>query len=229
VAALGLGLLLVVLLWPRGDGRSGGGGGGRPGPDAKPLTVSELQLIAYRDDGKTTLGDLKTSTAVVRVGDSVAVSADLSTPAYYYLIALNPPGTKEGLEQLCLPANTKGEGARDVRPKERAEVRYPSEGGLFAVDTAGLQVFVLAVSTQPLPTYDEWRRDKARDLPWAGVKEAGEFRWHSDGGEFVRAPQDRGQVLGGAPKPLVELRDWFKGRPEFAAVRIFAFPVADKK
>jgi hypothetical protein len=222
VAVIALVLLPTLYLWPWG------GGGGQPSPDAKPLTVSDLQVTAYRDDGETKLGDLKTSTAGLQVGDSVAVAAELSTPAYYYLIAFNPPETKEGLEQLCLPVNAKGESAKDVPPEKRAEVRYPSEGGLFAVETAGLQVFVLAVSTKPLPRYDEWR-DKARDLPWKGVKDGGEFRWHSDGGEFVRAPKDRGQIIGGAPKPLLELRDWFKGRPEFEAVRIFAFPVTDKK
>ncbi|MBO0700727.1 MAG: hypothetical protein J2P46_20185, partial [Zavarzinella sp.] len=71
--------------------------------------------------------------------------------------------------------------------------------------------------------------DKARDLRWSGVKDGGEFRWHSNGGGFDWAPKDRGRLVGGTPKPLVELRDWFKARPEFEAVRIFAFPVTDKK
>src|SRR5204862_3013820 len=134
------------------------------------------------------------------------VAADLNSPAYYYLIAFNPPGTKEGLEQLCLPADAEGTGARGTRPDKQAKVRYPPDDGLFRVETAGLQAFVLAASTKPLPTYDEWR-EKAGDIPWAGVKDGGAFGWRLDGAEFVRFPKERGEVVGTARKPLVELRD----------------------
>ena len=43
-----------------------------------------------------------------------------------------------------------------------------------------------------------------------------------------RLPRERGNVEG-APKTLRELCDWFKGRSEFEAVQVFAFPVTDDR
>jgi len=170
------------------------------------------------------LGDLEWSPGDVRVKDSVVVQAEFDAPAYYYLIAFGPAGTKEGTEQLCQPDDEAGEGARTAKPEKRPAVRYPREGGVFVVDAPGLHVFVLAASTRPLPPYAEW----AGEPPWSGVGDGGNTRWHSDGGEFSRFPRERpGKVRIDVPEPLRKLRDWFKARPEFDAVQIFAFPVTD--
>ena len=219
-AGVGLSVLVAWLLWQ--------GLGGRPGSDAKPLTVNELRVTHYRDKGETLLGELRTGTAAVRLNDGVQVAAGLTTPAYYYLIAFNPEGSAAGLEQLCQPEGKDGDGSKTTRPEKRAEVKYPRDDGLFAVDAAGLQVFVLAASTKPLPPYGEWRA-RTGAIPWTGVNDGGDSCWHFDGREYTRFRlKGRGRLepREGAPKPLRELCDWFQGRPEFEAVQVFAFPVA---
>jgi hypothetical protein len=210
-------LVAAGLLWPRGDKG--------PVPAAKPVEVSNLHVNHHREgkDGLVLLGDLQTSTAAVRVKDGVELAADFSAPAHYYLIAFNPADSPDGVEQLCSPEGADGKGAVTVKPEQRPDLHYPRDGALFWVDAAGLQVFVLAASSKPLPPYDQWRKD-VRDIPWAGDTEPGKYAWHDDGRELVRLPKRRGDVVG-APKALVQLRDWFKARPEFEAVQVFAFPV----
>src|SRR5262249_26332932 len=83
------------VLWP--------GLGGLPGPAAKPLEIKDLRVTHLRDGGKMRLGDLRTSPAAVRLDDNVEVAAELTVPAYYYLIAFNPRGSEGDLVQLCQP------------------------------------------------------------------------------------------------------------------------------
>lgn len=195
-------------------------------PNHKPLTVKEMGVSHFRER-KQDLGDLRTNSSTVRLLDNVAFSAELSAPAYYYLIAFNPKGSKAGIEQLCLPDDAKGESAPSLVPVAKAEVRFPRDDGLFTVDAAGLQVFVLAVSSKPLPSYAEWRK-QAGDPPWKGDGDPGQWRWLFDGKEYTRLPRERGTVVG-APKELRELCDWFKARPEFETIHVFAFPVSDAR
>src|SRR5262249_17751860 len=139
-------------------------------------------------------------------------------------IAFNPDGTV----QLCYPEGGDGKGAPAARPDAADEVRYPRDKKVFVLDSAGLQAFVLAASTKPLPAYDEWR-SPGEDHPWAAVREGGAWRWHFDGREFTRYPRDRGRVepREGAPEPMRKLCEFFKGRAEFDAVQVIAFPVTD--
>jgi tRNA A-37 threonylcarbamoyl transferase component Bud32 len=216
VALAGLCLLLAAasLFWP--------GFGGSSGPAAKPLEVKEMHVTHFRDKGATRLGDLWTSPGAIRLNDDVRVTAELSAPAYCYLIAFNPDGT----DQLCHPENPDGHGALAVRPDARAEVRYPQDDRVFVLDATGLQAFVLAASAKPLPPYAEWR-SRAGEIPWKAVQEGGAWRWYFDGREFSRFPQERGKIESkeAAPKPLRELFDFFKNRTEFEAVQLVAFPV----
>jgi serine/threonine protein kinase len=224
-ALAGLCLVLVAasLLWP-GLGRS-------PRPAAKPLAITDMHVVHYRGKGTTLLGDLLTSDGGVRLNDDVRVTAELSAPAYCYLIAFNPAGAE--IEQLCLPEDTDGKGAAEARPEVCAEVRYPRDQSVFVLDTAGLQAFVLAASTKPLPPYAQWRR-QAGAIPWKGAKGAkggGAWRWQFDGREFLRFPKDRGTLLPreDAPRPLRDLCEFFKSRTEFDAVQAIAFSVTDDR
>jgi hypothetical protein len=223
VALAGLCLLIAVasILW-LGFGRS-------PEPTAKPLEVTEMRVTHFRGKGATLLGDLRTSPEAVRLNDNVEVAAELTVPAYYYLIALNPKGSEAGLVQLCQPEGKDGQGAEAARPDRRTEVRYPREHD-FILDAAGLQAFVLAASTKPLPPYKDWL-SKAGPIPWEGVKDGGDWRWHFDGREFARFPLERGRVepKSDAPEPLRKLCEFFKSRAEFEAIQVIAFPVTDDK
>jgi hypothetical protein len=195
-------------------------------PVAKPVEITEMHVSHYRDRGATSLGNLRTSTEAIRVNDDVRIAAELTAPAYYYLIAFNP----DGEDQLCLPEDDKGRGAADVRPDRRADVRYPGKESTFVLDAKGLQVFVLAASSKSLPPYKEWR-DGARGIPWKANKDGGAWRWHFDGREFTRFPEERGKIepKEAAPESLRKLCEYFKGRTEFDAVQAIAFPVVDEK
>ncbi len=219
LAALGaLGLLAAAgFLWLRAGG---------PGAwAAKPLKITAFRVSHYRDKGETFVGDLRTSPAALQVNDDVRVAAELSAPAYCYLIALNPDGTV----QLCHPTGGDGAGAPAVRPARGDEARYPPEANAFVLDSPGLQAFVLAASRKPLPPYREWPGADA--LPWGVVKDGGAWRWHFDGHGFTRFPQERGRLEAreGVPPPLERLRDFFVKRPEFEAIQIIAFPVGKRQ
>ena len=221
--AAGLSLLLVAasFLW-RGFGSS-------PVPPAKSLEIKEMHVKHLREIGGKVmlLGDLRTSAGAVRQNDKVEVSAELTVPAYYYLIAFNPKSSQAGIVQLCQPEGEDGQGADAVRPDQSMDVRYPHH---FVPDAVGLQVFVVAASTKPLPPFRVWRSE-ADPIPWDGGKDGGAWRWHFDGREFTRFPVDRGRVepMEDVPESLRKLCEFFKGRAEFEAVQVIAFPVTDAR
>jgi serine/threonine protein kinase len=222
LVALGAGLCLLVvaaaIFWPRSRGSTE--------PNTQSLEITGMNVTHSRGKGATLLGDLWSSPEGVRVEDDVRIAARLSAPAYYYLIAFNPDGTV----QLCYPEGADGQKAPVARPDVRADVRYPRDKDVFILDTAGLQVFVLAASVKPLPPYEEWR-SQIDAIPWAAVPEGGAWRWHFDGREFIRYPQERGRVEPKEPAPeaLRKLSDFFRSRSEFDAVQLVAFPVAGKR
>jgi serine/threonine protein kinase len=199
--------------------------GSRAGGRTAPPTVSDL-LVKHIGDGETDRGDLRTSTAAVRVRHGVTVEATFSASAYYYLIAFNPAASPAGVEQLCQPDDVMGFGDPAAVPEPKSAVRFPRDGAQFKLDAPGLQAFVLVASSKPLPPYKEWRA-KAGEIPWPGTRDGGSWRWYFDGREYSRLPQERGSIEG-APKPLRDLSNWFKNRPEFEVVRVFAFPVIDR-
>jgi tRNA A-37 threonylcarbamoyl transferase component Bud32 len=222
LAALCLLLVAAWVLWP--------GFGGSPTSAAKPLEIKEMHVTHYRAAGdkekkeNVFLGDLRKSSEPVRLNDKMGIAADLTAPAYYYLIAFNPKGSEAGTIQLCQPEDADGRALEGVRPERLTELQYSQ---YFIPDAVGLQAFVLAASTKPLPPFKEWRPE----VPWEGVKDGGAWTWHFDGREFIRLPLDRGKVepKGGVPESFRKLCEFFKGRSEFEAVQAIAFPVADEQ
>src|SRR5262249_40342587 len=152
--AAGLVVLLVVL----GLGLTAWRGA------AKPVELQEFRVSLYRGRKAKPAGDLGGFAEPVRVNDGVQVTARFAAPTYCFLIALNPDGT----EHLCHPAfdgNTP-DVARAVPPPAVTDMRFfPDDKGVFALDSAGLQVFVLLASTRPLPPYAQWR-DRAGPIAW---------------------------------------------------------------
>ena len=85
------------------------------------------------------------------------VRAELSEPAYAYLIAFRPDGTDE----LCDPDD------EDMPPQKKPQPQYPpptkSDERYRLSEGAGLQAFALVVSRQPLPSYREWKKRSRAD------------------------------------------------------------------
>jgi serine/threonine protein kinase len=265
LAGCGLLLAVALVLWPRfwNSPRSLENGLLQPlsvGTQGKPLDVLAMHIHRSQGEEATPLGDVGITSETARLHDDVRVEVRLSTSASCYLIAFNPDGT----EQLCHPEDEQdAERAKVTRPAPSADVRFPqNERNFFELDAVGLQAFVLAASTRPLPPYAEWR-SQVGTIPWQPVQvvpasgastlgllasplEQGPFLaasalvpgralvktagvWQFDGYKMVQLPHPRGTVRqrGGPARPLQELCSFFKNRPEFERIQVFAFPVTN--
>lgn len=209
--------IAAFIYWPKRD---------QPSAPVTPLAIEDLRVNHYRGRQAKDLGNIRTSEEI-RKNDDVRVFARLNQPAYCYLIAFNPDGT----EQLCHPAfdgSDQGK-ARALAPTPVTEVRFfPDDKGYFNLDSAGLQVFVLVASAQPLPPYADWRAAVDK-IPWRSVRHGGDSRWQFDGREFARLSEVRGkrEERDAVPAPLRELCEFFQVQSGVEAVRVVAFPVVD--
>jgi hypothetical protein len=183
----------------------------------------EVQHFARVGDADQPRGALGAKSFAGRLGDGVTVTAELSGPAYCYLIAFRADGT----EELCFPED---EGRpppptdRPAYPFGRTDVTY----GL--TDGEGLEGFVLVASGRPLPAYAEWRKGRG-DSPWRMTAAAPETVWRYDGRELrAVTPEDpdgtrgKGQELRGAGT-FGRVIDWLRAAPDVDAVAGVAFPV----
>jgi serine/threonine protein kinase len=161
-----------------------------------------------------------------RVDDDVTVQAELSEPAFSYLIAFRPDGTNE----LCDPEDESAQPPRKQRPMYpppgKSNERYRLSEG------TGLYAFALVVSRQPLPSYCEWKKRIGR-LAWTARAhwEPGVI-WRDDG-EGLQAilANDPARVRGkgaearGSGEPAAKLASWLRGLPGVDAVIVEAFSV----
>jgi hypothetical protein len=195
----------------------------------RPVTIADFRVDHYRDKGNTFIGNLDKSSAQIRELDDVRIAAELSAPGYAYLIVFNPRGAKDP-EQLCYPEDALGGfGSPTTAPEAKTKFQYPRATFTFQVEPVGLQAFVLAVSSKPLPPYQEWRA-KVDKIPWPGDKDVPYGRWCFDGNSFARIPRDRGRVESKeyVPKAFEELCRFFLSRPEFDSVQAIAFTVTNE-
>jgi hypothetical protein len=177
-------------------------------------------------------GEIGTTSFAAVFGDGVRLEAELSSPGYTYLVAFNA----NGKEQLLWPVNEREEDGDEsaVPPRLRQFAFPPRPSGLFYLDddaSGGLQVFAVLASSQPLPSYAEWKRQREA-LPWRkqparpGVWIA-DLKW-----TYPRTkgrPEDRGTVADrpGMP-PLTPLaRALQRGGVE--QVEMLSFPVNAKE
>jgi serine/threonine protein kinase len=166
-----------------------------------------------------------------RFGDGVRLEADLSAPAYAYLLAFNANGS----EQLLLPENDRQRPDDRVGPLRRRHLTFPTRGGkllyLDDEERGGLQVFAVVASRRPLPPFAAWKKRQG-DLGWRKQK-PGLRVWVADlKGVYPRSkgvPLKRGTVEDwpGAP-PLTRLAQALRvGGVE--QVEMLAFPVQAKE
>jgi serine/threonine protein kinase len=178
----------------------------------------------HYDKGRS--GILGRSSFVAREDDDVTVRAELSEPAYAYLIAFRPDGT----EELCDPDD------EDAAPQRKPEPQYPppskSDERYRLSEGAGLYAFVLVVSRQSLPAYRQWKR-RIGPMPWAAKLpcEPGVV-WRDDGlGLQPLLADDPAETRGKGAKardsgePAAKLAGWLRGLPGIDAVTVEAFPV----
>jgi hypothetical protein len=193
-----------------------------------------LQVRQYRGETALPLGDIATTTNLIRADDSVRVSMKLDPPAYCYLIAFNPDGTEQlcypedpGLVAVNYPEHKDVAAAMATPPPKSSELSFPLDQ-FFEPGIPGLQVFVVVASSDPLPAYAKWR-SQVGTIPWKPNPYQQPWRWHFDGQRFLRLPRERGQrVELGVPHELKEMCMFFQSRIRREVVQAVAFPVAAK-
>ena len=159
-----------------------------------------------------------------RLGDDVTVQAELSQPAYAYLIAFRPDGTVE----LCDPEDedmlpnrpgSRGipriEGGRSVSPgrRVRSSCLCPGRLACAAATVPGVE----AVPGE-FPLAGRIAGRSRRDLAVRrGTAEGGDVPWRCQSGKGAKA-------RGGRPA-VGELAQWLRNRPGVEAVALEAFAV----
>jgi hypothetical protein len=200
------------------------------GPSAaSPLRVLSLDIQHLAKRGESPLvrrGGLGEHSFAVRSDDDVTVRAELSEPAYAYLIAFQP----DGVDEVCDPEDP------GARPGPDRHPRYPPAEQTWAVyrldNGPGLQAFALVASRAPLPPYREWRQAHGPP-PWRGglSGQPGVVWWH-DGQWLTPLTADdpsgrRGKAatIRGGGDVVAELAEWLGAVPGIEAVAVKAFPV----
>jgi hypothetical protein len=232
-AALVLAALAVAAsaLWPRlRPGLAPAAGNGRaeaatspstPNPAKsagvrEPMRVDSFQVILHQRTADDPAGPIGANVFASRSNQDARIKARLNTPAYCFLIALNPDGSTE----LCVPED------QAVAPSKTAMIEYPTDAtsGFALIDGLGTQAFVLVVSEKPLGTYSQWSASGFDVLPWKPVGDAGVWRY--DGRSFDR-DVERGGVrrLADLPLPLEATCRALQAGPGISAIRAVAFPV----
>ena len=154
------------------------------------------------------------------------VEAELSEPAYSYLIAFRPDGTDE----LCDPDDESTPPPRKrlplYPPAAKNDERYRLSEG------TGLYAFVLVVSRQQLPSYREWKRHIG-PMAWAASPtcEPGVV-WRDEGegpqpllADGTAGTRGKGAKARGSGEPVAKLASWLRGLPGVDAVTLEAFSV----
>jgi hypothetical protein len=171
-------------------------------------------------------GELGQRSFAVQPDDDVTVRAELSEPAYAYLIAFRP----DGVDELCDPADPEG------RPRKTQQPSYPRAGRTNKVyrlnDGAGLHAFAVVASRNPLPPYRQWK-GQHRIQGWSkGLSSApGVVWWHDGEGLFPLTAEDpggqrsQGATIGGGGAAVADLADQLRDLPGVDAVAVKAFPV----
>jgi predicted Ser/Thr protein kinase len=188
------------------------------------VTRFEIHHFPGSDPGR--VGTLGQGSFAAREDDQLTVRAELSEPAYSYLIAFRPDGTDE----LCDPEDEGALPPRNQRPgypplsKSDEQIRLSEGTGLYAL--------ALVVSREPLPAYRQWKRRNG-PAPWA-AKLPGEpgVVWRDDDlglQPFLAVdPSDvrgKGAKARGSGEPAARLATWLRGRPGVDVVTLEAFTV----
>jgi predicted Ser/Thr protein kinase len=195
-----------------------------PTTPARPLRVLSLSVDHFRFDPvkqrSERFGTIGGTPLDTRLGDEVRVEAVLSEPAFCFLVAFNPDGSR----QLCYPPNAQGKADETVRPARADVIRYPKrETSYFPLsDGRGQQVLVLfAFRAQP-PPFAEWA-PRLKDAPWAAARQGG--IWAFDGDDVRPLYAHRGQETDRRPETFEALCRFLKGHAGADALAAVAFPV----
>ena len=169
--------------------------------------ILEFKVKHFRGDQSTvSLGTIGESPEPILFGDDVRVQAQLSAPAYCYVIALNP----DGEVQLCLPEDPSD-------PPARSElIHYPPGPKEYFMlnDGSGEQAFVLVAARRPLTSFEKWEGRDGLERRWKPAAARGVWSYDGDWIERVDIG-DRGDVheRGGHPRGFDQVCEYLKKLP----------------
>jgi hypothetical protein len=198
----------------------------------KPVRIKPIRVMHFETAGDEAIprGRIGQKSFATRHGDAVTLTVELSSEAYFYVIAFNFDGT----EKLLWPVDDQGEPSDQVAPPRHKRLHHPAGTNRVYLDdpaNTGLQVYVVAASRKPLPPYATWRA-KRQGIQWKQLP-PGKTVWEADNaGAYAVVPvvgADRGSIreAAGAP-PLAGLLERLReGGVE--AVEGIAFPVLGKE
>jgi serine/threonine protein kinase len=192
----------------------------------EPLRVTRLDVLHVanlqgKGQARAVLG--KKSFEAHR-GDAVTVEAELSRPAYAYLIAFRPDGT----DDLCFPDSA------DEAPPLTDRPRFPfaSQQMEYGLDEGdGLEVLALVASEKPLPPYKQWRSGHGL-APWKREASPAGVVWSYDGREIqglTATGDQRGRREAAGQATVVRLAKWLRGEDEKVSVSAVGFTVLPKE
>jgi serine/threonine protein kinase len=186
----------------------------------------DIEHLADRGGHEVAVGKLGEESFVVRQGDDVTIEAELSEPAYCYLIAFRP----DGVDEVFQPEDP------ETPPRKTRSPRYPPESRPDLVyrlaEGSGLHSFAVVVSRAPLPPYRRWRARRGSP-PWQkGLSAAPGVVWWYDSRRLsaLIAPDRYGQrgqgaTVRGGGTAVATLAAWLKADPAIDAVAVKAFSV----
>jgi serine/threonine protein kinase len=196
---------------------------------AAPLRIVHLHIEHLAQHGENEFeprGKLGERSFAVRPDDDLTVQAELTEPAYVYLIAFRP----DGVDEICDPEGP------EATPRKTDRPRYPPESKadlVYRLDNgAGLHAFAVVASRAPLPPYQQWR-NQSGSPPWnKALTGTSSVVWWHDGAQLRPltagdTPGRRGQgaTIRGGGDAVAKLAAWLRARPGIDAVAVKAFPV----
>jgi|GEM_PF-1876354 len=202
----------------------------KPGPQVglrvTRFEISHFPKLDAQHFDPRRVGTLGRTSFAAREDDEVTVRAELSEPAYAYLIAFRPDGTDE----LCDPDDD------DLPPPKKQQPLYPpsakSDVRYRLSEGAGLHAFALVVSREPRPPYRAWKKQHG-PMPWTAKLpcEPGVVWRDDDQGlqpllaDDPAGTRGKGVKARGSGGPTAKLASWLRGLPGVDVVTLEAFPV----
>jgi serine/threonine protein kinase len=200
-------------------------------PDPPQVKSLAIQLFSrIKEDLFESQGILGKTTFTTRSGDCITIEAELSEPAYGFLVAFQPDGRIELLD----PEN------EDVPPRLTDRLQYPplvkrDDTWYSLTDGTGLQAFAAVVSSQPLPSFREWTSQHGPPPCWQKELPGDpDVVWQDDGERTLTLTADatdsrrlrgKGARIHGTRATVAELGNWLRSRPGVDGVAVQAFTV----
>ena len=204
-----------------GPNASGGPDVPQPAPSVPLAKIVSLEVDHYRGNPAKLLGRVGLTAPTMLVDDDVLLSAQLETPGYAYLIALNTDGTIK----VCLPQSVSD------APPQLTDMKYPPKDEFYypMSEGKGIQAFVVVASRKPLVPFSKWSGGERLEQLWQPAE--GDGAWRYDGKRprpIANTTRGEPRSRSGTPEPFVKVCDYLANYPEFDSVQGIAFSVKEK-